>query len=251
VYSGRVCLFVLLWALAASAEPAPELAEKIRQGRSLQSQGRFAEAESRFESVLQETERLPGQADLQATALSHLASVEIDLGRLEEASRLCERAISILIKSAGEADGRVQTLRTELAGLYVESGQSTTAEKLLRRIIAFQVSQAQTATPQAAFALDVLACLYARRKNLAVAEAAERQSLSVLEALPNPDLTSVALGNLHLSIFLNSRKRAAEALPYAERASTNVKDASGTATRHGSSGRHEPSFHSCRRRTAE
>lgn len=148
--------------------------------------------------------------------------MEIDLGRLEEASQLCERAISILVKIAGEADARVQTLRTELAALYSESGQATT-EKLLRKIIAFQASEAQTASPEAAFALDVLACLYARQRKLAAAEAAERRSLTLLEAVAKPDSASVAAGNLHLSIFLNARKRAAEALPYVERARTMLK----------------------------
>ena len=220
--SGKVCLLVSVLSLAARSEIPTKWVEDMRQGLSLQSQGHLAEAESRFESALREVEQLPGQADLQAAALSHLANVEIDLSRPEEASRLCQRAISILVHSAGEADARVESLRIELAGLYVESGQTTTAAKLLHKIIAFQASNAQTASPEGAFALDVLATLYARRKKLAAAEAAERQSLSVLEALPAAQVAAVAvgLGNLHLSIFLNSRKRAAEALPYAERART-------------------------------
>ena len=218
--SGKVCLLVSVLSVAARSEMPTKWVEDMRQGLSLQSQGRFAEAKSRFESALREVEQPPGQADLQAATLSRLASVEIDLSRLEEASRLCQRAISILVQSVGEADARVQSLRIELAGLYVESGQTTTAAKLLHKIIAFQASNAQTASAEGAFALDVLATLYARRKKLAAAEAAERQSLSVLEALPAAHVAAVAVGDLHLSIFLNSGKRAAEALPYAERAKT-------------------------------
>jgi hypothetical protein len=45
----------------------------------------------------------------------------------------------------------------------------------------------------------------------------------VLGALPEPDFASVAMGNLHLSIFLNARKRPEEALVYAERARTMFK----------------------------
>jgi len=218
--SGKVCLLFSVLSLAARSEMPAKWVEDMRQGLSLQSRGRLAEAESRFESALREVEQLPGQADLQAAALSHLANVEIDLSRPEEASRLCQRAISILVQSAGEADARVQSLRIELAGLYVESGQTTTAAKLLHKIIAFQASNAQTASPEGAFALDVLATLYAREKKLVAAEAAERQSLLVLEALPPAHVAAVAVGDLHLSIFLNARKRAAEALPYAERAKT-------------------------------
>jgi tetratricopeptide (TPR) repeat protein len=209
---------VLLLALAARAEQQPaEWADIIRQGQTLQSQGRFAEAESRYQAALRQAEQLPGRVDLQTIALADLASAEIDLGQLEEAAQVCERAISLLIKSAGEADARVQTLRGELAALYLESGQTGTAEKLLRKVVATQASGTPVASTGGAFVLDVLACLYAREKKLAAAEAAERQSLSMLEALPRPDEAALAVGNVHLSIFLNSRKQATDALPYAER----------------------------------
>lgn len=220
MHAGKVCLCILELLLPAIAQPPAGWVENIQQGLSLQSQGRFTAAESRFESALQEAERISDQPDLLAATLSYLAEAEIDLGRLDEATRLCQRAISILVKSAGEADGRVQMLRTELASLYLESGQLATAEKLLREIISFQAREGLTASPEAAFTLDALACLYVRQRKLAAAEAVERRSLSVLGALPEPDLASVAVGNLHLSIFLNARKKPKEALVYAERART-------------------------------
>jgi tetratricopeptide (TPR) repeat protein len=108
VSSGKVCLYLSLLSIAASAEWSPEVVENIREGRALQVQGRFQEAKVRFESALREAEKVPKEADQLAVALSNLASVQIDLGRMDEAARLCERAISILIKVAGEADSRVQ-----------------------------------------------------------------------------------------------------------------------------------------------
>jgi eukaryotic-like serine/threonine-protein kinase len=220
VHTGIVCLSVSLLALAARAEQPAEWTDNIRQGRTLQSEGRFEEAERRFQAALHLAERLPGEADLEAITLSDLASVKMDLGQLQEAARLCERAISVLARSAGKSDARVQAMRSELAALYLEAGQAGTAEKLLRNVVVAQPGGTPAASTEAAFALDVMACLYARKKKPAAAEAAERRSLAVLEALPHPDNASLAVGNVHLSIFLNSRNRAAEALPYAERGLT-------------------------------
>ena len=120
---------------------------------------------------------------------------------MDEAARLCERAISILIKVAGEADSRVQRLRTELAALYLESGQDSTAEKLLRQTVASESRASQTSSPEGAYALHVLACFYARRHKLALAEKTERQALSVLEQTSNPGSLSIGESSLHLSCF--------------------------------------------------
>lgn len=216
MHSGKVCLCVLLFARAASAQQPAAWASEVRQGRALQSQGRFTEAETHFQSALRQAEQLPGRDDLEAISLSDLASVALDLGQFEKAAQRCQRAIALLIRSAGESDPRVQTMRAELAAIYLESGQTGTAAKLLRRIVSPPAAPNAT-DGETAFALDILACLYARENKLPRAVEAERQSLSMLEALPGPDKSSLAVGYVHLAIFLNSRKRPAEALPYAER----------------------------------
>ena len=215
MYSGKVCLCVLVWAHAASAQQPGSWASAIRQGQALQKEGRFADAEARFQYALREAHQLAGREDLEVIALSDLASVAIDLGQLENAASRCQRAIALLMRSAGQTDPRVKTLRAELAALYLESGQTGTAEKLLRDVT--PPSTTQDASAEAAFALDVLACLYSRENKLRRAEQAERQSLSMLESLSLPDNTSRAIGYLHLAAFLNFAKRPAEALPYAER----------------------------------
>ena len=215
MHSRKVCLCVLVLVQAASAEQPTAWISSVRQGRALQSQGRFAEAETRFQSALRQAEQMPGREDLEVIVLSDLASVALDLGHLENGVRYCERAIALLIRSAGESDPRVQTLRAELAAFYLESGQTGTAEKLLRGIAS--PSATGNASKEAAFALDVLACLYAREDKPARAEEAERASLSMLEQRSPRDNSSLAVGYVHLAIFLNSRKRPAEALPYAER----------------------------------
>lgn len=215
MHSGKVCLCVLVLALAARAQQPAPWASAMRQGQALQRQGRFAEAESHFQYALGQAQQLPGREDLEAITLSDLASVALDLGQLENAVRYCERAIALLIRTAGEPDPRVQTLRSELAAFYLESGQTGTANKLLRGI----ASNVSTRKPsaEAAFTLDILACLYSRENQPARAVEAERESLSMLETLSLPDSPSRAIGYLHLATFLNFGKRPGEALPYAER----------------------------------
>jgi tetratricopeptide (TPR) repeat protein len=201
--------------VAVHAQPAASWTEYLREGDSLNSLGRMLEARGHYERALHEASLVPGHEELQAIILSKLAGVEIDLGRLENAAPLCQRAISILVEVSGEADLRVQTLRIELAGLYLQSGQNTTAEKLLRSIFKLQAGQHQIAGPEVAFALDVLACLHASKRKWRSAEAAERRALSLLEGVPAPHEAAIAIASLHLSIVLNWQKRPAEALPYA------------------------------------
>jgi hypothetical protein len=168
--------------------------------------------------ALHEAESAPEDADQQVTALSNLASVAIDMSRMEEAAQLCQRAIAIVVKMAGEADPRVQALRAELAGLYLNRGEVSTAESLLRETIARAAKAPKTGSLETAFALDVLACLYAKQKKMALAEKTERQALAIWESRPDSETLSLATANLHLSFFLNFRKKAAEALPHLEHA---------------------------------
>src|SRR5579871_1810868 len=134
MHSGKVCLCVLVLAHAAGAQQPAPWASAMRQGQALQKQGRFAEAETQFQSALRQAQQLPGGEDLEAITLSDLASVELDLGQLESAVQHCERAIALLTHTAGKSDPRVQTLRAELAAFYLESGQTGTAKRLLRGI---------------------------------------------------------------------------------------------------------------------
>ncbi len=221
--SGMVCLCLSVFSAAASMQASdnrtPEdLAMDIREGQLLQSKGLLKDAENRLQSAVNGTERLvPARPALLAAALSNLASVETDIGRLAEASRLYERAIRVLVRSGG-ADDRIQTFRIRLAELYLESGETSTAEQIVHKVIAEQATAPEASRPNQAYALDVLACIYSHQKKAAAAEKAERESLAILEALPDVDRSSLAIGTLHMSTFLSIRKRPEEALTYAQRA---------------------------------
>ena len=217
----NLCLFAMVSFAAQAQQDA--WTEAMSQGRSLQNQGRFREAVELFQSALQEAERLPRSPARQAAALYQLATVNADLGSLEKAARLSARAASILTKTVGADDPLLQIVRTELAELLINSRQLSTAEGLLKQIIAAQARASQTASLPGARALDDLACVYAAQKKRAAAEKLERQALSFLETLQGSGELSLAIVSLHLAMVLDSTKRPAEALPYAERAAGVLK----------------------------
>lgn len=219
---GKVCLCVALCSLTAVADPAG-WDELVRQGKALQNAGRFAEAAARFAGALKEAERLPDQMGLNAATFYCLADLNIDMGRPNEAARYYEQALSILSKTASEDDPQLQTIRVDLAALYLESGQDGTAEKLIRRVMATQRRTSQTVSIPGARAIDVLAGVYIARRKLLAGEKLVRQLLAVLGMLPGEDRLLLAVANLHLAMILDAERRAAEGLPHAERAEQELE----------------------------
>jgi tetratricopeptide (TPR) repeat protein len=222
MHTGKVCLLLAIVSVAAGAEWPADIDQDIRQGRWLQSQGRFAEAEKRFASALHAAEKLSGRPDIQVAAVSNLASIKIDLAQLDEAARLYERALRILITDGGKEDPRVGRVQVQLAELYLEAGQTATAEKLLNNAVKL-LHQSTSSQPGAsgeagsdtAVALDVLACVYSHQGKQAAAEASEREALSIFQTASPPDPAYIAIANMHMAAFLNVQKRPEEALPYA------------------------------------
>jgi tetratricopeptide (TPR) repeat protein len=212
--AGKVCALILIGCLAASADSLDHIAEAVRSGQSLQSQGRLGEAEQFFKALAREVleEKVP--AVVQAHVLTDLASVEIDLTRMDEAERLYRQALKIAERGA-DSDAIV-TISIQLAELYLEAEQIETAEKLLLQLM--KKPEIQRASAEKAFALDVLACVYANRKKVPEAITAEREALSILATLNNPNPATIAIATMHLSSFLNLAGKVAEALPYAQRA---------------------------------
>ncbi|PWU02668.1 MAG: hypothetical protein C5B51_20415 [Terriglobia bacterium] len=198
-------------------------AELTRQGRSLQAQSRFREAESAFQSALEEAERTSGAAEQQATSLFDLAVIKVDLGMMAEGARLCQRSASLLAQTAGESNPQLEVVRTRLAELYLDSGQLRTATTLLRQVIGAQEKASQTATLPGARALDALACVYARQRKFGAARKLERRALSILESRSGEGELSLAITSLHLSMFLDAAGHPAEGLIHAERAAQILK----------------------------
>jgi tetratricopeptide (TPR) repeat protein len=141
----------------------------------------------------------------------------MEVTRLDEARRSYEMAISILQQGTPRNLNQLLILRLRLAELHLESNQNATAEKLVKHILA-QIPPDTAFSMTKAYGLDVLACTLAFRKEFAAAETAERESLAILSTVNGVNASSLAIGTLHLSVFLNRLNRPAEALVHATRA---------------------------------
>ena len=121
--TGRVCLFIAFAALCSRAASPSEIEDDLKHGQLLQSQGRLAEARQQFQEALSKANVIPEPPELQVSALSNLASVEIDLAHVETAARLYNRSIAILHNSHGDHASAIENLRLQLAGLYLRDAE--------------------------------------------------------------------------------------------------------------------------------
>jgi tetratricopeptide (TPR) repeat protein len=124
---GNVYLLGAFVALLSQAAPLVEIGDYLQQGQLLQSRGQFAQAERHFEAALQKSRDLPERL----AAISNLASLETELWHLDRAAELYGRAIGMLNKNGGDVEPEIQKLRTQLAELYLEIGDISTAKALL------------------------------------------------------------------------------------------------------------------------
>lgn len=215
MHSGKVFLWIIFLSGPAAAALPPDIAGDVQQAQRLQSLGQFSEAERILQQAIRRADELPDGVEAQVAALSSLASVEIELARLDEAARLYDRGLRILIRQFGEKDSRVQRQRVSIAELYLESGQIEEARKLLRVAIKYQEALAEPA--DRALALDVLACVEGHRNKFEAAESAEREALSIYETLGSERQADFAIALSHMASFLD-RQRPVEALSLAQRA---------------------------------
>jgi tetratricopeptide (TPR) repeat protein len=166
MYIGKVCTLIAITAALSSAATAPDVSEALEQGRRLQSQGRFSEAEQQLEAALRRAGEIPDQTENQVAALANLASVDIDLDLPNKALSTYQRAVSILLKSDRAGDPRLTELYGQMAELYLEDGQTSTAEKILRNLLGRGGGRPTERNDAGALALDVMACVYAHEKKL-------------------------------------------------------------------------------------
>jgi tetratricopeptide (TPR) repeat protein len=211
-----VSTVMLVLCSVSPGKSASALPDDLQKGLLLQSEGRFLEAEQALRHSVS-IAKASGSVDAQVRALLNLASVEADLSRFDEAIRIYAATLILLGRDPSANRDRIRTVQIQSAALYLEAGQLTVAEKLLRRISSEQRAD-DKATPSAAYALDVLASVYAEKKKFAEALTTERQSLTALANLVDSDPARIAIGTLHLAIFLNRSNMLPEALAYALRA---------------------------------
>jgi tetratricopeptide (TPR) repeat protein len=137
---------------------------------------------------------------------------------MDEAAKLCSRAIAILSRNFGEEDADLQRVRIELANVYISSsGQFNTSQNLLRQTLAGQSQSGQTHSLEAGLAWSTLANLYMHQHKFAKAEDAIRRALTILDGRKAPpELLATVRGLFGLILYW--RGRHAEALAQTEQA---------------------------------
>src|SRR4051812_84777 len=130
MYQGKVCLLATLLSVPLIAVSPADISADIRRGQLLQSHGQFNDAENLFRFAARQAETV--SIDLELSALSNLASVEIDLAKPDEAAKAYEYGLRLITRNGGDGDPRAQRQRILLAELYLDAGQTAEAEKLVR-----------------------------------------------------------------------------------------------------------------------
>ncbi len=220
MYSSAIVAFLAVKFLSLVADHPPDVTSEIREGLALQQQGRFAQAEAQLRIAVRDAGDSADLTPLKISALFHLARVDEDLGKMEEAARLFGKCLSMLDKTVGDTDPKVQTVRMELSALYSAFGQLDTAEKLLNDVITIQSERPDSPQLHQAQALHDLACVKIYRKDYKNAERLARRAISIAESLEETGQSELSGTDLTLSVILDLLRRPFEALEYAERAST-------------------------------
>jgi len=206
---------MLVFHLAAQSGSWQEARQTALQSRA---SGRYLQAKQQLTELLQQVRsREPGSL-LVAQLLDDLGATEQDLGKPLEAESLLTNALSIL-KKAGETSGfQMAMVKSHLGELYLEQGRLPEAIGLFRQVLEMEQRAPQTDRANLALAMSDLAMAYSFGGNLREAESLMHKSLGILEAELGPSHPLVATGLSHMAATLYRAKRYDEALPYAERA---------------------------------
>jgi tetratricopeptide (TPR) repeat protein len=127
--------FILLASFAGNLAISQKWELLLIGAEQLALQNQHVEAEKQYAKALEEAARF-GQKELPvAVVLDHNAFHHQQLGQLKEASWMYERAFDIFVRKAPESRALTQ-VAIGLSSVYLESGEISRAELLLKRFLA-------------------------------------------------------------------------------------------------------------------
>jgi tetratricopeptide (TPR) repeat protein len=186
---------------------------KVAEASRLCADNRMAEAAAAYATALKQAADLGSDDTARGMVLFYLGDCYHGAGKLAEARRNYLRSMTLLERTLGIESATVLRLATSLATLYIEAGQVSRAERLIKRFLA---QEGLAHDPDRAGLLDVLGSTLLYRGKYAEAERVFQQAIAVLEGEPAyREQAVVALNNL---TFLYSKaRRMPEALAYSDR----------------------------------
>jgi tetratricopeptide (TPR) repeat protein len=182
----------------------------------LREEGHVREAYDMSRKTLARAERKDSNAPPLALALHDFAVLSGDLGEYVDGERALRRALHALEAMPAEDPHLHDLFRLQLAELYLDWGRRTDAKPILTDLIHSWQSTVPN-SQELAVALDNLAWVELVERHFVPAEQLLKQSIGILETLP--DAAPARIGNTlnDLASFLFSTKRFEEAAGYAER----------------------------------
>jgi len=191
------------------------MAGLLEFARLYQEQGFLTKAEGLYRRVLVHKQQQHGdEADVEvATVLNNLATVVMDQGRYEEATRLMDESLEIYVRIFGHDHLRTVAVASNLAAVHQGAGNYAEAVPLHRRNLAALESILGSDHDRTLMTRLNLASSLGKIGQYEEAEALAREALEGMRATlgPNHALSLVALRGL--AVIIDSRGHSAEAEP--------------------------------------
>jgi len=158
-----VCLVsassLLVFECTGSSDPAARWEQDSAKASEAFQQGRYAEAETLWESALKDAENFPPEDPRLVTTLDNLARLYDDQKKSAEAEPLYQRLLAIEEKTLGPDHPDVATTLYGLAKLYQAQGKSAKAEPLYQRALAIRERVLGLSHPDVIMILESYAAL--------------------------------------------------------------------------------------------
>ena len=161
---------------------------------------------------------LGNEPEVQASLYTTLGHIYDNLGAIDRAGDLLNRALAIRRQRFGEQSAETADSLTDVADLDIDKGDCAPAEKLVTESLAIRSRLAATVSPGAAEAWNYLGKAQTCLGKLIDAEASFRQSVAVWQRLPTAENADMGMPLHNLSRLLENRGALAEAEDFARRA---------------------------------
>ena len=206
-------LTFLLDALGSTNEPEERIRQRLRIASMLRELARWSEAEEQLYPALAEAESL-GNAELVASATSHLAHLLFVTNRIEEAETLMRQALKMRQAIFGSEHSMVKADLNNLASLLQNTRRFEEAETLMRQVLEIDKTTLEGQHPYTANHLSNLAALLMDTNRVEEAEPLMRQALEIAEATLGNQHPRVAvyLNNMAALLHQSNRRKEAESL---------------------------------------
>jgi tetratricopeptide (TPR) repeat protein len=223
-WKGSVCgrkiraavVLVTLVVISGSVGYADEWTSEIARACQLCDQDRFDEAEAAFTALLARSEERALNEHAQGIVLNDLGNCYHRAGRLLEAEKRYLRSLAVLERIQGPDRRAVMAVASSLTQLYLETDQSSRAERFLRRFLPPE-NDFRIATAEEAVLASDLANILTQQQKFIQAEVLLRNAIATLEREPGfQEQAVVAISNL--SILFAQTGRVADAVAYSRRA---------------------------------